>query len=606
MNAKTNIDMENLGFDPDALREKYNQERDKRIVPVGNKQYQQVTGDFAPLAEDPFVKGDLIREPLTDTVEAAIIGGGFGGLLAAIRMKEAGLEKVKVIDKAADFGGTWYWNRYPGAQCDIESYLYLPLLEELGYMPSQKYAYGPEIFEHAKRMARSYDLYKDASLQTEVTGLKWSEEESCWIISTNREDVIKAKYVAISPGPFSRPKLPAIPGIADFKGHMFHTSRWDYDYTEGNENGGLNGLREKRVAIIGTGSTAVQCIPHLAKSAQQLYVFQRTPSGVDERGNSHTDPEWYNSLEPGWQKRRHENFNQVLTGEAQEDLVNDGWTSIFQEVQSITGSKERIAELDAGGNEEAALLAEIADFMNMNKVRDRVDKIVEDKETGEKLKPWYRKFCKRPCFHDDYLPTFNKPNVKLVDTGGHGVDKVTEKGLVVDGIEYEVDCIILSTGFEVGTPYTQRLGYDIIGRDNISLSEYWKDGMRTLHGFFSRGFPNLFHLGAMQNGISPNFTSMIDEQSRHIGYIIKEAEARGVTSLEPSERAEREWVELILEYAHMNYEFFEQCTPGFYNNEGKPRSGGLVHQQFAPGVNAFNAVLADWRDEGELAGLDLS
>ena len=207
----------------------------------------------------------------------AIIGGGFGGLLMGGRLREAGFDDIRVIEKAGDFGGTWYWNRYPGAMCDVESYCYLPLLEELNYIPKHKYSYAPEIFEHSKAIARHYDLYKNACLQTGVSALRWDDTSGRWIIHTDRGDAIRAQFVAMANGPLNRPKLPGIPGITSFTGHTFHTSRWDYDYTGGDSDGNLTGLRDKRVAIIGTGATAVQCIPHLGEWAKHLYVFQRTP-----------------------------------------------------------------------------------------------------------------------------------------------------------------------------------------------------------------------------------------------------------------------------------------------------------------------------------------
>ena len=204
-------------------------------------------------------------------------------MLAAVRLHEAGIGDFKIIEKGGDFGGTWYWNRYPGASCDIESYIYLPLLEKTGFIPKQKYTNAPETLEYCKVVAEKYELHKRAILQTEVTSTDWHEETRRWTVSTSRQDNIKARYVVHANGPLNRPKLPAIKGINDYKGHTFHTSRWDYNYTRGDSHGGLSGLKDKRVAVIGTGATAVQCVPHLGASAQHLYVFQRTPSSIDVR-----------------------------------------------------------------------------------------------------------------------------------------------------------------------------------------------------------------------------------------------------------------------------------------------------------------------------------
>ena len=333
-----------LDFDPDALREKYRAERDRRLRPDANQQYVEVKGDFSHYVDDPYVEPGFTRAPLTDEVEVLVIGGGFGGLMAAARLREAGVKDIRIVEKGGDFGGTWYWNRYPGAQCDIEAYIYLPLLEETGYIPKEKYSFATEIRAHARRIGETFDLYKDALFQTEIRELRWLEDENKWLITTNRDDRMKARYVVMSNGPLNRPKLPGIPGIDSFKGHSFHTSRWDYGYTGGSTEGGLDKLADKRVAIIGTGATAVQCVSHLGRHARQLYVFQRTPSSVDLRGNAPTDPEWAKSLTPGWQKRRMDNFNILVNGGQQdEDLVSDGWTDIIRNLGSIAALRSRFA-----------------------------------------------------------------------------------------------------------------------------------------------------------------------------------------------------------------------------------------------------------------------
>ena len=283
-------------FDPDALRDKYRRERDKRLRPEGNEQYVEVKGRFAHFLDDPYATPGFARAPLTDAVEVAVIGGGFGGLLAGARLRQQGVESIRMIDPACDFGGTWYWNRYPGIACDIESYTYLPLLEELGYVPTQKYADGAEILAHSQAIARKFDLYRDACFQTRVTDLSWDEASSRWIISTQHGDRMRARFVVLATGPLNRPKLPGIPGIEDFQGHSFHASRWDYDYTGGDSSGGLVGLRGKRVGIIGTGATSVQCVPHVGEWAEHLYVFQRTPSSIDVKHSPKTDPAWAQSL----------------------------------------------------------------------------------------------------------------------------------------------------------------------------------------------------------------------------------------------------------------------------------------------------------------------
>src|SRR5215831_14939624 len=416
-----------IDFDPDALHARYLAERDKRVRPDGIGQYVEVKADYAHYVDDPYVEPGFTRAPVTDEVEFAIIGGGFGGLLMGARLREAGFTKIRMVESAGDVGGTWYWNRYPGAMCDVESYVYLPLLEELNYIPKHKYSFAPEILEHSRAIARHYRLYDDALFQTSITGMEWDEAGQRWIISTNRGDRFKARYVAMANGPLSRPKLPGIPGIHDYKGHTFHTSRWDYRYTGGDSSGGLVNLKDKRVGIIGTGATAIQCVPHLGEWAKELYVFQRTPSSVDVRNNAETDPAWAASLTPGWQKRRRDNFNILVSGgDADEDLVHDGWTDIFR---NLTGAAAKEASRILGrrlSSAERGEMMALADYRKMNQVRARVDDLVKDPATAALLKPWYRQFCKRPCFHDEYLQTFNRANVTLVDTNGRGVEALTE------------------------------------------------------------------------------------------------------------------------------------------------------------------------------------
>jgi cyclohexanone monooxygenase len=586
-----------LGFDPAALRAKYAAERQRRLRPDGINQYQEVTGKYEHFEKDLYVKPGFTRPALQEELEAVIIGGGFGGLLAAARLQEVGITDTRIIEKAGDFGGTWYWNRYPGAQCDIESYVYLPLLEETGYIPKEKYSFAPEIFEHAQRIGKHFNLYKHACFQTQVTEARWDDGTARWTIKTDRGDVFKARFVVMSSGPLNRPKLPAISGIEKFKGHIFHTSRWDYDYTGGDTTGGLHKLADKRVGIIGTGATAIQCVSHLGRHAKQLYVFQRTPSSVDERGNKPTDPEWVKTLYPGWQAYRNHNFCSILAGiPIKEDLVGDKWTSLFKNLARLLSA----ANNTAVSEREMALMSEIADFQKMNEIRDRVDTTVKDRATAEALKPWYGQWCKRPTFNDEYLPTFNRPNVKLVDTNGKGVERVTENALVVDGVEYQVDCVIFATGFEVGTAYTRRAEFEVYGRDGLSLSSYWAKGMKTHYGFLSHGFPNLFHMGLTQTGLAPNFTYMLGGQATHIAHVMAEVKAREAKSVEPTREAEAEWVERVTGKTFMT-DYQSTCTPGYYNGEGKGQ--GFLETQDPDGAVRFYEALARWREQGDLEGL---
>ena len=591
-----------LGFDPDELREKYRVERDKRLRGDGSEQYQEVEGDYTHYVDDPYIDEKIEREPLTDEMDVIVIGGGFGGLIAGARLKESGIERVRIIEKGGDFGGTWYWNRYPGAACDVESYIYLPLCEELGFVPKEKYTHAPEILEHSHNIGEKYGLYEDACFQTEVTGLEWDELAANWIVRTNRNDSMRARFVAMSNGPLNRPKLPGIRGIGDFKGHTFHTSRWDYAYTGGGPEGGLSKLANKRVGVIGTGATAVQCVPHLSVGAKELFVFQRTPSSIDVRDNRPTDPEWAAGLKPGWQKARMENFNTLTSGGiVDEDLIQDGWTEIIRNLISMANYRGKGLQ-----RSEIAEMIELADFQKMEQVRARAQEIVNDPDVAESLKPYYRQFCKRPCFHDDYLPTFNRGNVHLIDTDGKGIDEIAELGIVANGELVELDCIIFATGFEVGTDYTRRSGYDLIGKGGVKLSDKWADGMRSLHGLHTRGFPNLFIISNAQAAFTTNFPHAMDESAQHIGYIVNQCLSGNISSVEPSEEAEEAWVQEIISLARLSESYQASCTPGYYNNEGKPNRRSVQNASYGKGPDPFFKRMKAWREEGGMEGLELS
>lgn len=597
--ANATLDSEELR----ALKEKYRAERDKRLRADGNDQYTELTGQFASYLDDPYVDPDLSREPVTDEVAVVVIGGGFGGQLMAVRLRQAGIEDLRIIEKGGDFGGTWYWNRYPGAMCDVESYVYLPLLEEVGYVPREKYSHAPEILHHCRLIGEKYGLYEDTLFQTEVNELRWDDDLQRWIVSTNRGDAIRARFVCLASGPLHRPKLPGVPGVKDFKGHSFHTSRWDYDYTGGDTHGNLVGLSDKRVAVIGTGATAVQVVPKVGEWAKQLHVFQRTPSSVDVRNNRPTDPEWTASLEPGWQERRIWNFTNLTNGVYEpEDMVNDGWTDIIGKlIDMMKKTAEEGASPEAIGN-----MMELADFEKMEQIRHRVDELVRDPKVAESLKPFYRQFCKRPCFHDEYLQTFNRPNVDLVHTDGKGVEKITERSVVANGVEYEVDCIIYATGFEVGTSFAQRSGCEIYGRTGQSLTERWADGVRTLHGFHVHGFPNCFIINPAQSAMTVNFPHMIDQQARHLAYIVGHAVRNDIHRVEASEEGEEQWVQTIISMAQFNLNFQRECTPGYFNNEGQPNERARQNGTYGGGPIAFIRLLEAWREEGRFAGMELT
>lgn len=595
-----------IDFDPKAIEEKYAHERDVRLRPDGNDQFIEVTADFSHYIDDPYCDPEFTRAPLSDEVEVAVIGGGFGGILAGARLRQAGIASIRIIEKAGDFGGCWYWNRYPGIHCDTESYVYMPLLEETGFMPSYKYSPGREIRNHIKGIAKKYDLYRDVCFQTAVTELRWNDGTSKWTISTDRDDSITAQFVVMGNGPLDRPKLPGVPGINEFKGHTFHTSRWDYAYTGGDENGNLEKLKDKRVGIVGTGATGVQCIPHLGQWAGKLYVFQRTPAAVDVRANRPTTDEWSRGLKSGWQEERIENFNRVVTGIPQDiDLVDDGFTQVGRLLDPTATWAESIIGRPLT-EDEGEFVNQILDDKKMNELRTRIDEVVLDPKTAEALKPWHRRWCKRPLFSDDYLPTFNNPNVTLVDTCGRGVERFTESAAIVDEQAYELDCLIFATGFEVGTAFTRRAGYEIYGTQGVQMSEDWKDGMRTFQGVYARGFPNCMIMGFGQNAAATNFVFILDEQSKHIAYSISEARKRGATTIEPTAKAVDDYVAEVNPLSFAQLKFWVECTPSYFNGEGDSANPhGFFANVHPAGTVGFYDMLREWRAAGKLEGLEL-
>ncbi len=592
---------------PPDLRARYRAERDKRIRAEGNEQYLQPTGRFASLLDDPYVEVQP-RAAVERDVDALVIGAGFSGLVTGARLRQAGVADIVLVDKAGDVGGVWYWNRYPGAMCDTAAMIYLPLLEETGTVPSRKYVNGPEIYAHAQRIARTFDLYRDALLSTGIESVRWDEPTHRWHVHTDRGDVLRARFVTMGTGPLHRPKLPGIEGIERFTGHSFHTSRWDYDYTGGSPAGEpMDRLADKRVGIIGTGATAVQCIPHLAVAAKELFVFQRTPSSIDVRGNHDIDPDWFSELKPGWQKEWLVNFATLqMGGFADVDLVKDGWTDIAQRIRD-----KAVAAVQGGAEFSAETLLkayEDSDDEKMNEIRDRVDSIVADSTTAEALKPWYRQLCKRPCFHDEYLQSYNQPSAHLVDTDGQGVRLIDETGVWVGDTHYELDCLVFASGFEVGTDYARRSGFDVVGRNGTTLSDHWREGMRSLHGIHVAGFPNLFVLGIAQGGaLISNIPHNFVEAAEAIAAVINEVDARGAQVAEVTAEAEDAWVTQL--QSRIGGIFGNpDCTPGYYNNEGHPmgRKEQLDTAGYPAGPVAFFDYLARWRNSGEFVGLEFS
>jgi len=593
-----------VAFDPEAVEAKYLAERDKRLYD-GRSASQDLVNDqrFTGYRRDPFV-AFADREPLVADIDAAIIGAGMAGVVAGAHLRDAGIDDIRLIDQAGGIGGTWYWNRYPGIMCDVESYTYMPMLEELDYIPTRRYASGEEIRTHLDAIATKYDLTESALFHTDVRTSEWDDANARWILHTDRGDVIRARYLVMAVGVLNLLKLPALEGMEDFKGRAFHTARWDYEYTGGDGSGNLTNLYDKVVGVVGAGGTAIQCVPHLAESAKELYLFQRTPSAIGVRDNRPTPDDFAQDLAPGWQRARMENFQAIMLGRpVGEDLVDDGWTHHFAPLRAFPRDPD-------WSMAEWVSHVEEFDYGIMEEHRQRIDEIVDDPATAEGLKPYYRYICKRPLFHDEYLKAFNRPNVHLVDHP-RGVEEVTKNGVMVDGKEIELDCIVYATGFEPeSTLLSRRAGHKVIGRDGITLEDKWVDGGATLFGMMSRGFPNLFIMPApgQQAVVTVNHALVTVLGAEFIGSTARLLEETRATSFEVGEAAEAAWCQGILDKWVDSSKVMAACTPSRMNLEGDPGAAKPLTGSYGGGFGdyfGFKQLLAEWIDAGEFEGLEI-
>jgi cation diffusion facilitator CzcD-associated flavoprotein CzcO len=594
-------------IDIPSLREKYRIEKEKRLRKDGQEQYVRLSDEGLPDdTVDPYM-ALTERAPLDEEFDVMVLGAGWGGIKASYYLAKQGITSIRNVDTAGDFGGVWYWNQYPGVQCDNDAYCYLPLLEEMGFMPSKKFSDGAEIQAYARSIAERFGFADKALFHTQVTSLKWHAESGRWHVGTSRGDTLRPRFVIVAPGVLNMPKLPQIKGIERFKGKMFHTSRWDYDYTGGSHgNPQLDKLADKRVAIVGTGATAIQAVPHLAKYAKHLYVIQRTPSTVDKRPNPLTDREWAASLEAGWQRERMANFHrgaQEVYQPGEQDLICDIWTEINRNLST---------ELAAAGvevtMEEFMAKRELMDFRVMERLRARCDELVADPATAEALKPYYHHMCKRPLSSDEFYPTFNRDNVTLIDVSDQlGIEAMTERGFIANGQEYQIDCMIFASGFEVTSDLDRRWGIPVFeGRDGLSIYDHWGEGPRTLHGITTHGFPNMGFIGYIQGGINSSVTEHFGRQGAHAAWIVAECLKRGIREFEPSQEAQDGYVQNYNEIKLDISEMQARCPPGYFNNEGATNNKWALFPGWGYGWDHFEAMLGEWRDAGDMTGMTLS
>jgi len=534
--------------------------RDFKEARRGAADYMAMEGEYSKYLEDVYSADPVPREALEDDCEVLVVGAGFAALLLWHKLQEAGFEDVRFCEKGGDVGGTWYWNRYPGIACDVESYSYLPLLEEMGYVPSMKFASGFEIMEYSQRMAEKFGFYDHCLFHTTVERTEWDEATSKWTVTTDRGDSMRANFVILANGILTTPQLAKIEGMESFEGDAFHTSRWNYDID----------LKEKRVGIIGTGATAVQVIPEIAKVAKELYVFQRTPSSIDVRDQRATTDEerrmWAD--EPGWAKARRARFAKISAGRTAMK-ANDDYLS--GKVADFKERKQHARPLSPGELIEKQLNT---NFRIMEQIRARVDAIVEDPDTAAALKPYYPYGCKRPTFHDEYLPAFNQPHVTLVDTAPRGVTQINEGGVVHEDKEYPLDVLIYATGFQWMATSTFNM---IRGREGESLRQKWESGgTKTFLGIHSHNFPNLFIVSGPQGGGgSFNFTNAIEEHGDYIVWMLKTMRERGATVVDVAKDYEDEYADHC-RMADIVSQPLRNCI-SYYNGHGEAEPGSLAY-----------------------------
>ncbi|KAK4945734.1 hypothetical protein LTR10_015082 [Elasticomyces elasticus] len=616
------------------VQQKYEEERQKRLRPEGDAQYVDLdtSDEFKYYRDDPWLDERSEKVTISDNehIKYLILGAGCGGLLYGAKLVKSGVpaSEIRIIDSAGGIGGTWYWNRYPGLMCDVESYIYLPLLEDMKYMPKHKYSYGQEIRQYLNSLADKFQLSETAMYRTKINSLLWDDEHHQWKVSMNKERKdqsplelsITTQFIFATSGLLLHPKLPGVTGIETFRGPSFHTSRWMYSVTGGSQSDPtLDKLSDKRVGIIGTGATAIQPVPHLAKYAKHLTIFQRTPSSVDTRGQQETDPKTFSSTvatHPGWWKERNLNMVRHLSDAIKPtdtNLVGDKWSQCHS-YRALIGGPNGPTSMEDIPTFVASLYA--TDMPRAEEIRRRVDDIVNDKQTAQSLKHWYASWCKRPTFHDDYLPCFNQSNVTLVDTDGKGVDSLAATGAVVAGKEYPLDVLIFSTGFRaplIGGP-ARRADMTVTGRNGKDMDAKYDESVATLHGVITHDFPNFFIPGPFQAAATANQTFAADVLSDHVAYIITQAQAKypgQKVVIEPTREAEEMWAGEILRRS-LNSAGMAGCTPSYLNGEGVMDSLPMEVKMKAArwgiwgeGLESYMNVLKQWEDDGKLEGLDV-
>ncbi|KAK8126977.1 uncharacterized protein PG998_002736 [Apiospora kogelbergensis] len=630
-----------------STRDRYAAERTKRLAAAPNYVKRlEVSKDSSvrDLLQDPWVDYDALAKEVPylkngSRIKFLIVGAGHSGLIHAYHIVKAGFDPkdLVVVDTAGGWGGTWYWNRYPGLKCDVEGYCYLPLLEESGFIPQDRYSHGDEIRRNAEHIAAKYGL--QGMFCTRFVAADWNEPEGRWDIMLRRqlgpahEEVdfaISTQFLITATGLLSSMSIPSLPGIEDFRREkkLFHAARWDYDYTGGSPTEPhMSNLRDKLVGIVGTAATAVQAVPELAKWAKHLYVFQRTPTYIGPHEDNQTTPELWDKVtkggKPGWQAERMVNLELCFTDDAEvtpdTNLVQDE-RSRYPPLAAVWGSRRAVGL----GPEKAA---EHTEWMlrreapHAARLRKFIKQEVKDPETAEKLTPWYPGWCKRPAFNNDYLQAFNLPNVTLVDTDGRGVQRYTRNGVVVgeDGAarEYELDALVLATGFEISGTGSCALASSQAscrGRNGRDLNDKWNSpDFATFYGVSTNGFPNMFMSAGANSAGSANMTGVYGSQARMTAHIIAAATARSAdpdkTVVEVSKEAELAWLDRLLGNVTWFTPLLTTCPPtyftGYKTGAQDEKESAMAKRKllFPLGPVGYDEVGHEYIQKGDLEGV---
>jgi cyclohexanone monooxygenase len=508
------------------------------------------------VAEQPVAERDsIVRE-----VDVVVVGAGFGGLYQAHKVRGLGLT-MQGFEKGGDVGGTWYWNRYPGARCDIPSlfyaYTWSPEVQQ-EWRWTEKYAAQPEILAYARHVAERYDLKRDFAFDTKVTGAEWDEAAERWTVTTDRGDRVRARFCVMATGCLSMPRAPEIPGEADFQGRVFHTGRWPHEEVS---------FEGQTVAVIGTGSSAIQSIPQIARQASQVYVFQRTPNfSIPARNTPLSDEDYRVFWEqyPAYRAMVLEGTGGIAGGSIYADLTPEQQRARFEELWKIGGAGFLGALADLLTNPVSNEAA--AEF-----VRGKIRETVNDPDTAEALLPDDHPIgAKRICVDIDYFETYNRPNVKLVNLRRTPIERITAAGVQTSAEEFRVDAIVFATGFDAMTGAL--LAMNIRGVDGQSLNEVWKDGPKTYLGLQVAGFPNLFTVTGP--GSPSVLSNMISSCEQHVDWIsdcLAWMQANGATRIEATPEAQERWVQRVNEAADAT--LFPKANSWYIgaNIPGKPR-----------------------------------